>query len=357
MTLDTSEAENTSESSASSSPAEAESNVKEKEAENTSGTSACSNCCPFARLSPKEWHRLVQPPFRKRHPIVFWSLAIIAAIAVFTFFSGLFSKNDSSPTGDCIALINIQGPILDSAETLAWIRKIEKTGHVKGCLVRINSPGGGVGASHEIYSAIKRLGKKMPVVASMGATAASGGLMVSMGAQKIYTGPSTITGSIGVRMDIPQVQGLLEKIGVGQETLTTAPYKDAASYLHPLTPADRKYLEGVLMNMHDQFVAIIAENRKMPIEKARELANGKVYTGQEAVTLGLADELGGQEEAQAWVASQAKVSPAAKLYTKPVNRMRMIDLVLGSIKFMALLSEGHSLGEILAICGQPAFLY
>lgn len=313
--------------------------------------------CPLSKIPPEVWNRFLKPPFRKRHPYIFWELIIVIILILGLFAKNISTKDTSSPVGECIALISIQGPIIDAKDTLTWIRQIEKQSLVRGVLVRVNSPGGGAAASQEIYAAIKRIGKRIPVIVSMGATAASGGLMISMAGEKIYANPSTITGSIGVRMDIPQLQGLMEKIGVGQETLVTAPYKDAASYTHPLTPADRAYLESVLKNMHNQFVSIVAEGRKLSLEKAEALANGKIFTGQEALSLGLIDELGGQEEAVEWLANKVGIPSNSKLYTKPADRLKMMDIILGSMKILNLIGEGHSLGEILNICGQPTFMY
>ena len=159
----------------------------------------------------------------------------------------------------------------------------------------------------------------------MGSMAASGGLMVSMAGGRIFANPSTVTGSIGVRMDIPQLQGLLGKIGVGQETLVTAPYKNAGSYLHPLSPEDRAYFEGVLKDMHEQFVDIVAKGRDMPRERAGGLASGKIFTGQEALKLGLVDELGGQDAALRWLAEQTGVPAERKLLTKPKENSWLAD--------------------------------
>lgn len=314
--------------------------------------------CPLANIPADVWTRFIKPPFRKRHPFIFWLLIVLAITAAFLLISLWDSGEDTVDKDNCIALVSINGPIMETASTLAWIGKIENSPGVKGVLLRVDSPGGGAAASQEIYAALARLGKKMPIAVSMGSMAASGGLMVSMAGHRIYANPSTVTGSIGVRMDIPQLQGLMGKIGVGQETLVTAPYKDAASYTHPLSPQDRAYLEKVLMNMHEQFVGIVAKGRNMSFEKAGELASGKIFTGEQALGLGLIDELGGQYEAHAWLAAKTGVRPGNKLLKKKAKNRSILESML----------EARSIAEIVsALLGNmdtmtreasgPAFLY
>lgn len=320
------------------------------------GTGGCG-CCPLAQIPAKVWRTLLRPPFRKRHPIIFW-LGMICLIVLLAVVPRRLFSDQESMGRDCIALVAIQGPILDSASTLAWIGRIENNPEVKGVLVRVNSPGGGASASQEIYSALARVGKKIPVVASMGATAASGGLMIAMAGERVFANPSTVTGSIGVRMDIPQLEGLMSKIGVGQETLVTAPYKDAASYMRPLTPRDREYLEGVLMNMHEQFVNIVATGRHMEHDRAAALANGKIYTGEEALQLGLVDELGGEYEAIQWLAQKTGVPGNRKLLKKTDNTSaKLLDRLLGLASMLFLDGAADKMAEMEERWTRPAFLY
>ena len=219
--------------------------------------------------------------------------------------------------GQRIALVSVSGPIMDPEPALEWIRKVERDPMIAGVLLRVDSPGGGAAASQEIYSAVRELARKKPVAVSMGSLAASGGLMVSMAGSRVFANASTVTGSIGVRMDIPQLQGLMGKIGVGQETITTAPYKDAGSYMRPLSTEQRDYFKKVLDDMHQQFVDIVADGRHMEHARAAALASGKIFTGREAVQLGLVDELGGQQTALAWLSEQCGVPAERKLVTRP----------------------------------------
>lgn len=301
----------------------------------------CTQICPLAKLPNDFWTKLFHKPFRKRHPFIFWIAIIVLIIAILT----LIISTDEISKNDCIALVNIEGAIMDSSQSLEWISKLERNEFVKGVLVRVNSPGGGASASQEIFYALDRLKKIKPVAISMGSMAASGGLMVSMGGSRIFANASTVTGSIGVRMDIPQLQGILEKIGIGQETLTTAPYKDAGSYLRPLSDKDRDYFTSVLQDMHDQFVDIIATSRNMDKEKAKAIADGKIFTGKVALEKGLIDELGDREVAIKWLCEQTGVSRNTKILIHP-KKNRIIDDILKSI-------FTFDINEITA----PIFLY
>ncbi|MDO5483596.1 MAG: signal peptide peptidase SppA, partial [Desulfovibrionaceae bacterium] len=268
----------------------------------------------------------------------------------FAAFQGADTE-DGPLAGERLALVSVRGSIMDVQPLLDWIRKIEREDNVRGVLLRIDSPGGGAAASQELYAALARLAGKKPVVASMGSVAASGGLMVAMAGQKVFANASTVTGSIGVRMDIPQLQGLLGKLGLGQETLVTAPYKDAGSYLRPLSAADRAYFEHVLKDMHEQFVDIVARGRNLPREKALALADGKIFTGREALHLGLVDTLGGQDEALACLANLTGV-PADRPLLKRLNKKSWLEKSLEASLQAALAALlGRGAGE--AAMGQP----
>ena len=307
----------------------------------------CARGGPLAQIPASIWRRLLRPPGRRRHPLLFWGGLVLLLLSLgYAFF-----PEDGLGSHDRLALVTVRGPILSAEPTLDWVRKLERNAGVKGVLVRVDSPGGGAAASQEIYTALARLAEKKPVVVSMGSLAASGGLMVSMAGRRVFANPSTVTGSIGVRMDIPQIQGLLQKLGLGQETLTTAPYKDAGSYLRPLTPEQRRYLTDVLEDMHRQFVSIVAQGRHMPVDKAAALANGKIYTGREALDLGLVDALGDRHDALEWLAKECQVSAQRPLLAPPERGSwlsRTLNTWLGlTVDAVAGLADG----------GAPAFLY
>ncbi|MDR2573582.1 MAG: signal peptide peptidase SppA [Desulfovibrio sp.] len=278
---------------------------------------ACA--CPLGAIPAEVWLRLFRKPFRKRHPVVFWGVGL-ALFALLGFFAMRDDEAEMFDAPERLALVSVRGVIMDAGDTLQWLREIGRRENVRGVLVRVDSPGGGAAASQEIYDALAELGKSRPVAVSMGALAASGGLMVSMAGERVFASPTTVTGSIGVRMDIPQLQGLLDKIGVGQQTLATAPYKNAGSYLRPLSPDEKVYFESVLNDMHSQFVGIVAEGRRMSGPEAARLADGKIFTGREAKELGLVDELGGQDTAHRWLAQKTGVPFERKLLARPKHK-------------------------------------
>ncbi|MDR2055467.1 MAG: signal peptide peptidase SppA [Desulfovibrio sp.] len=272
--------------------------------------------CPLNAIPGEVWRQLFRRPFRKRHPVLFWG-AGLALAALLCFLVARDDEEEMFGGPERLALVTVRGAILEAGDTLQWLREIGRRESVKGVLVRVDSPGGGAAASHEIYDALAEIGKNRPVAVSMGSVAASGGLMVSMAGERVFANPSTVTGSIGVRMDIPQLQGLFDKIGLGQQTLVTAPYKNAGSYLRRLSPEEKAYFESVLNDMHAQFVRIVAHGRRMDVQDAAKLADGKIFTGREAKELGLVDELGGQEAAHRWLARKTGVPFERKLLTKP----------------------------------------
>lgn len=269
-------------------------------------------CTMPADLLEKLVAAVTPRPFRKRHPVLFWGGL---ALLLFTLLGGL--ANWTQEDGDAIAVVRVEGMIADTRPLLKWINTVRKKQRFKAVLVRIDSPGGGAAASQELYTALRDLGKSRPMAVSMGSTAASGGYMAAVAAPHVVANPSTVTGSIGVRMDIPQVQELLAKIGVGSETLTTGALKAAGSPTRPLTPAEREYFLGILHDMHQQFVDIVAEGRKLPREVVAKLADGRIMTGREAHTHKLVDALGGQEVAVAWLRKQARLGADIPLVEAP----------------------------------------
>lgn len=198
-----------------------------------------------------------------------------------------------------VAILIIEGTI-DHADE--WLKLIDAARHdeqTKAVVVRIDSPGGVVGASQELYMGLKRLASEKPLVASFGNVAASGGYYAGVAAHKIFALPGTITGSVGVRMAHVNVEELLKNFGIKPETLKSGALKDAGDPFRGLTAPEREYFERLLKQMHEQFMTAVADGRHLPIERVRELADGRVYTGEEAVNLHLVDALGDMTDAVA----------------------------------------------------------
>ncbi|WP_022853350.1 signal peptide peptidase SppA [Thermodesulfatator atlanticus] len=227
-------------------------------------------------------------------------LGVIFLFFIIVFFIGILLLLRGEPTlstGPKIGIVEIKGLITDADKTLRVIRNYERNDHVKAVVVRIDSPGGAVGASQEIYLALKELAQKKTVVASMGSVAASGGLYVALGAQKIVAAPGTMTGSIGVMIQVPNVSKLLEKVGIETTILKSGPYKDTGSMFRPLREDEKKVLYQTIKDVYQQFVEAIATSRGLNPEEIKKFADGRVFTGKKAKEYGLVDELGNFNDA------------------------------------------------------------
>lgn len=284
--------------------------------------------CPWQQVAPCHLlQSLIKKPFRKRHPLLFWLGLPVLILALLGAGGALFGDTSALPSGDRLAVVRVEGLIMQNKSTLKWIDRLYRDDSVKGVLLRVDSPGGGAAASQELHEAIARLQRKKPVVAYMGSVAASGGLMVAVAAPVVVANPSAVTGSIGVKMDIPQVQGLMQKLGVGQETLTTGKYKDAGSPFKAMTEQDRSYLQGVLEDMHHQFVELVAKSRKLPVEQVQALADGRIFTGREALGLGLVDVLGGQDAATGLLQKATGIPAENPLFEQPKESALWKDIL------------------------------
>src|SRR5262249_16102137 len=200
--------------------------------------------------------------------------------------------------GNRVALVEIEGLIVDSDRVVRELGDYGEDPTIRAIVVRIQSPGGVVGPTQEIYDAILLLRNQgKPVVASMGSVAASGGDYLAAAGGRIVANPGTLRGSSGVIMQLAEIEGLLRKVGVRYEVIKAGRYKDSGSFARPMTSEERAVLQAVLDDMHDQFVTAIAEGRGIARDRVRALADGRVYSGRMAKQLGLIDALGGLEEA------------------------------------------------------------
>ena len=211
-----------------------------------------------------------------------------------------------------IARIEITGAI--AGETRKEVLKAFKTVEEKkfpALLLRIDSPGGTVGDSQEIYAALKRLQeeKDIKVVASFGNISASGGVYIGVGAKQIVSNPGTITGSIGVILRGNNLEKLLDKIGVSFQTIKSGPYKDILSFDRQLTPAESEILQSLIDNSYEQFVKTVAEGRNLDVEVVKTFADGRIFTGEQALELGVVDRLGTEEDERRWAAELAGLDP------------------------------------------------
>jgi len=234
---------------------------------------------------------------KKNHLII---LIICCAIVYFILLSLLFMRMRSFnfPGTKAIGVIEIEGPIYESNTVVNQIKRYTKNPLIKGILLRIDSPGGGVSASQEIYSEVKYAkakGKK--IVVSMGSLAASGGYYIACPADIIVANPGTLTGSIGVIMEFPVIDDLMKKLGIRFEVIKSKEHKDIGSPFRKMTDQERQLLNETTLDIYDQFVQVIVDNRKITEEKVLQFADGRIFSGRQAQTLGLVDSLGTYEDA------------------------------------------------------------
>jgi protease-4 len=237
-----------------------------------------------------------------------------------------------------VARVTISGLITDDSKLIDRVRGLADDDSVKALIIDIDSPGGTVAGGEGLHDAIATVAARKPVAAVMHAMAASAGYMVAVPAQRIFAQDATLTGSIGVLLQTGEVSGLLQKIGVTAEAITSGPLKDQPSLTSPLTDQGRAVLHGLVMDLYDQFVGMVAEGRHMDPAKVRSLADGRAYTGRQALALGLVDQIGGEPAARAWLADHGV---SAKLPVEDVKPHSWSERMLGA-------STSSLLGTILA---------
>jgi len=259
------------------------------------------------------------------------------------YFRSIGSKGTRSLTGDKMGLCKIEGMITNAREVTDFLRELKDDDSVKGVVLRIDSPGGAVAPSQELFQAVKALAKVKPVVVSMGTAAASGGYYAAAPATLIVANSGSITGSIGVRAEYVNLQGLMDKLGLKTDLMATGRFKAAGSPTVPLTPEQRAYLMALIMDLHQQFVADIAEARKLPLEAVEKLADGRAFTGRQAQELGLVDKLGGLETASDTLREMVKLSPKAGIIEGPEKKLPLLPRLFGATlsALASALGEAH----------------
>ncbi len=224
-------------------------------------------------------------------------LAAALTLAIATT-AGRYFSGDLDSSREKIAVVEVEGVIVDAREPIRQLREYSEDEAIKGIILRINSPGGMVGPSQEIYDEVRKIVKagRKKVYASFGALAASGGYYIAAPTDFIVSNPGTITGSIGVIMTFANSKELMDKIGIRPEVVKSGRFKDLGTSIRPMDLQDRKILQGVVDDVYQQFVEAVAEGRKMDSEQVKKLADGRIYSGRQAYKLKLVDHLGGLEE-------------------------------------------------------------
>jgi len=271
-----------------------------------------------------------------RYPLVWGAVGTGAMLAVFFLVvllitAVLTGEEGSAEGGGKIGVVVLDGVISSelSEQTVRQLAKHRDDPAIKAIILRVDSPGGGVASSQEIYEEVKRLraGGKL-VVASLGSVAASGGYYVACVADRIFANAGTLTGSIGVIVQLANAEELLRKVGVESTVITSGPFKDSGNPTRPLRPEERQVFQALVDDVYQQFVDAVSQGRQMSLEEARHLADGRIYTGRQAKELRLIDELGTFQDAIAYTAATIGISGKPILVQEEKERLWWLKFVL-----------------------------
>lgn len=268
----------------------------------------------------------------KSHPILNGLLILAAIFVVFLFCVGLLTfllgGRQDLTFSDKIAVVPISGIILDAQPIVDQLYEFKRHQNVRAIILRIDSPGGGVGPAQEIYQEVKKIRSEKPVVASIGSMGASGGYYVACAADKIIANPGAIIGSIGVIVEYANVRELMEKIGLKGVVVKSGKYKDIMSPLREMTDEETTVIQDVVDDIHDQFVAAVAEGRNLDRNQVEPIADGRIFTGAKAQQFGLIDSLGTLQDAVLLTARMVGMEGEPGLIYPEVRRS-LLDYLLG----------------------------
>lgn len=259
--------------------------------------------------------------FARRHPYLFFLLISFAIFSILVLGVTAMVRSIGSVTadfdGEGVGVVEIEGAIADARDAIEVIRRFREDEDIKAIVVRIDSPGGAVGPSQEIYREIRKTIGTKKVIASMGAVAASGGYYVACAADGIVANPGTITGSIGVIMGYTNFRQLLDKIGMVPVVIKSGPFKDTGTPTRDIRDDEREILQSITSGIHEQFISAIVEGRKLDRSRVEKSADGRVFTGEDAKTQGLVDRLGNFEDALAWAGELGGIEgPVVPVYAR-----------------------------------------
>jgi protease-4 len=268
--------------------------------------------------------------------LVAGGLFVLFVVAVFTLVYLSFGARDDqafSGFGSKIAVVELDGVIFSPKQIVPQLKKFAADDSVKAIIIHVNSPGGGVAASEEIYREVKRIRdeKKKHIVASIETVGASGAYYVSSATNKIYADKGSVVGSIGVIAEWVNYGELLRWAKLNAITMKAGEFKDTGSPTREMTPAEREYMQGLIDNMHTQFIQAVADGRHAKEADIRALANGKVWTGEQAFSLKLVDQIADFEGAVKDTARAVNISGEPTLVWPPKERRSGLDLLFGDV--------------------------
>ncbi len=262
-------------------------------------------------------------------------VGLVVFVAITAWILMAVVEDGSLPGGNRVALVEIEGVIIDADLLVRQLREYEESPSVRAVVVRINSPGGVVAPTQEIVRAVERLRRAgKPVVASLGAVAASGGYYVATACDRVFASPGTLTGSIGVVMQMANVEGLLKRVGVDYVVVKAGRYKDIGNFSRVMTAEERQILQTLLDDVYTQFVTAVAEGRKLDRDAVLRLADGRIYSGRQAQALRMVDELGGLDDAIDAAGRLAGIAGRPKVLY-PRRRFSFVDLLRNQLGLSA----------------------
>ena len=288
----------------------------------------------------------------KRSTIFLWIIGggggfvfFVLCLLAFAFYISSGNSSGLSFSGNQIAVLDLEGTLVDSRHFVDQLKEYGTRPNVRSIVIRINSPGGGVAASQEVYEAIHKFRKdtKKSVIVSMASVAASGGYYVACAADTIFANPGSVTGSIGVVVDWYNYSDLLQWAKMQNIVIKSGAFKDAGSSTRPLTEEEKNYFQSLVDSMYAQFVSAVATGRNMKEEDVRKLADGRVFTGQEAYENGLVDELGTYQDAIEAAALAAGIEGEPKIIRPVKKSVSLLELLLGDAK--SVLFQGSDRSE------------
>jgi protease IV len=309
------------------------------------------------------------PPPPKRDRLALGIVAFIFGGLFLVFFGFLLlafgAVKGESPalgTGPRVGVIEVKGTIggaggSDAISLMKSIRRFADDDSLKAVVIRINSPGGAVGTSQEIHDEVKKLAAKKAVVCSMGDYAASGGFYIAVACPKIVAEPGTLTGSIGVISQFPNVKALADRFDVKMETVKSGPLKDAGNPFRDMTPEDRAYWQKLIDDVYKQFVGAVVAGRKLPEGIVREVADGRAITGAQAKELKLVDQLGNFYDAVDLAKADAKLSGTPTLVYPPDDRARFLEQLMGGAAGAATEAVAARLEQKAQAAQQPSLWF
>jgi len=260
--------------------------------------------------------------------ILLFSIGIASLMGVWLFSSQSIHLSSSITGGSKIGVIEVEGVITQSRSIIKTLHSYKNDPHIKAIVIRIDSPGGGVAPSQEIYEELIKAREQKVLIASMGSVAASGGYYIACAAHKIFANPGTITGSMGVIIEFANIEELLGKIGLKSVVVKSGKYKDILSPTRELGNDERAIIQGVIDSIQGQFIDAVALGRDIPRAKIAALADGRIFSGEQAKSLGLVDELGNLEDAIKSAAEKTGISGEPNVIYPEKKRLSILDYVI-----------------------------